>query len=101
MVSEKMALVEYSDTLAGRYSGGNKRKLSTAIALIGQPQVIFLVRFCRTKDALSIAFILGRAYNWNGSQSKAFLLECAARLGARRKVDCTNVTQAICTDFVQ
>ncbi|XP_065846636.1 phospholipid-transporting ATPase ABCA1-like isoform X2 [Oscarella lobularis] len=39
---EKMALVEYSDTLAGRYSGGNKRKLSTAIALIGQPQVIFL-----------------------------------------------------------
>lgn len=92
---EKMALVEYSDTLAGRYSGGNKRKLSTAIALIGQPEVIFLVRFFRTKDALFIAFILGRAYNWNGSHSKAFLLECAARLGARGKVDCANVTQAI------
>ena len=28
---------------AGTYSGGNKRKLSTAIALIGNPSIVFLV----------------------------------------------------------
>ena len=27
----------------GLYSGGNRRKLSTAIALVGNPRVIFLV----------------------------------------------------------
>ncbi|XP_071948273.1 ATP-binding cassette sub-family A member 2-like [Antedon mediterranea] len=38
----KLALVQYADRPAGTYSGGNKRKLSTAIALIGRPQVIFM-----------------------------------------------------------
>ncbi|KAH0625883.1 hypothetical protein JD844_034238 [Phrynosoma platyrhinos] len=38
-----LGLVQYADRPAGRYSGGNKRKLSTAIALIGAPPVIFLV----------------------------------------------------------
>lgn len=33
----------YADQLAGTYSGGNKRKLSTAIALIGCPPLILLV----------------------------------------------------------
>ncbi|KAL6118634.1 uncharacterized protein ACO6RY_03402 [Pungitius sinensis] len=39
---QKLGLVKYSSKSAGTYSGGNKRKLSTAIALIGCPQVIFL-----------------------------------------------------------
>ncbi|XP_072556139.1 phospholipid-transporting ATPase ABCA1 isoform X2 [Paramormyrops kingsleyae] len=39
---EKLGLTLYSDRKAGGYSGGNKRKLSTAIALIGAPPVIFL-----------------------------------------------------------
>lgn len=39
---EKMNLVKYRKVQAGTYSGGNKRKLSVAIALIGQPPVIFL-----------------------------------------------------------
>ncbi|KAJ3585197.1 hypothetical protein NHX12_013918 [Muraenolepis orangiensis] len=38
----KLGLVKYSDKSAGTYSGGNKRKLSTAMALIGCPPVIFL-----------------------------------------------------------
>ncbi|KAG9486662.1 hypothetical protein GDO78_006835 [Eleutherodactylus coqui] len=38
----KLGLVKYSDRCAGAYSGGNKRKLSTAIALIGGPPVVFL-----------------------------------------------------------
>ncbi|XP_071097331.1 ATP-binding cassette sub-family A member 2-like isoform X1 [Haliotis cracherodii] len=38
----KLGLSKYADKLSGTYSGGNKRKLSTAIALIGHPQVIFM-----------------------------------------------------------
>ena len=38
-----MGITQYADKLSGTYSGGNKRKLSTAIALIGHPPVIFLV----------------------------------------------------------
>ncbi|KAL3869286.1 hypothetical protein ACJMK2_041989, partial [Sinanodonta woodiana] len=38
----KLDLVRYSDKVSGSYSGGNKRKLSTAIALIGNPKIIFL-----------------------------------------------------------
>ena len=38
----KMGLAKYRDKQAGTLSGGNKRKLSTAIALVGNPQIIFL-----------------------------------------------------------
>ncbi|KAH0628410.1 hypothetical protein JD844_009534 [Phrynosoma platyrhinos] len=38
----KLGLVKYSEKYAGTYSGGNKRKLSTAMALIGGPPVVFL-----------------------------------------------------------
>ena len=40
---EKLELQMYADKPAGTYSGGNKRKLSTAIALLGNPPVVFLV----------------------------------------------------------
>ncbi|XP_077309012.1 retinal-specific phospholipid-transporting ATPase ABCA4 isoform X1 [Lithobates pipiens] len=39
---EKLGLKKYADQAAGTYSGGNKRKLSTAIALIGCPPVVLL-----------------------------------------------------------
>ncbi|XP_059192402.1 ATP-binding cassette sub-family A member 2 [Centropristis striata] len=39
---EKLELSKYADKPASTYSGGNKRKLSTAIALIGYPSLIFL-----------------------------------------------------------
>lgn len=35
-------LTKYRDVPAGTYSGGNKRKLSVAIALLGNPPVVFL-----------------------------------------------------------
>ncbi|XP_076023384.1 phospholipid-transporting ATPase ABCA1-like isoform X2 [Genypterus blacodes] len=38
----KLGLIKYVDKSAGSYSGGNMRKLSTAIALIGGPPVVFL-----------------------------------------------------------
>uniref|UniRef100_A0A8C3FS21 ABC transporter domain-containing protein n=1 Tax=Chrysemys picta bellii TaxID=8478 RepID=A0A8C3FS21_CHRPI len=37
-----LGLAQYADRPAGGYSGGNKRKLSTAIALLGAPPVVFL-----------------------------------------------------------
>ncbi|KAF5910024.1 ATP-binding cassette sub-family A member 1-like isoform X1 [Clarias magur] len=39
---KKLGLTRYAEQEAGGYSGGNKRKLSTAIALIGAPPVVFL-----------------------------------------------------------
>lgn len=41
---KKLGLVKYMDKSAGSYSGGNMRKLSTAMALIGGAPVVFLVR---------------------------------------------------------
>ncbi|PWA20139.1 hypothetical protein CCH79_00020528, partial [Gambusia affinis] len=38
----KLSLLKYADKRAGSYSGGNLRKLSTAISLIGAPPVVFL-----------------------------------------------------------
>ncbi|KAI7811411.1 putative ATP-binding cassette sub-family A member 1 [Triplophysa rosa] len=38
----KLGLMKYVDKEAGSYSGGNMRKLSTAMALIGGPPVVFL-----------------------------------------------------------
>uniref|UniRef100_A0A3Q1C7W4 P-type phospholipid transporter n=1 Tax=Amphiprion ocellaris TaxID=80972 RepID=A0A3Q1C7W4_AMPOC len=38
----KLSLAKYADKAAGSYSGGNMRKLSTAMALIGAPPVVFL-----------------------------------------------------------
>ncbi len=45
VVSDKikqMDLSQFENKLAGRLSGGNKRKLSVGIALIGSPQIVFL-----------------------------------------------------------
>jgi ABC-type multidrug transport system ATPase subunit len=38
----EMSLLEYRDRAAGSCSGGNKRKLSVGMAVIGEPPVIFL-----------------------------------------------------------
>ena len=38
----RLGLLEYADRPSFGYSGGIKRKLSTAIALIGNPPIVFL-----------------------------------------------------------
>ena len=38
----EMGLAEYQDRLAGTFSGGHKRKLSVAMAMIGEPSIVFL-----------------------------------------------------------
>ena len=45
IVSQKiheMGLQKYADRTAGTYSGGNKRKLMVALAMIGNPPIVFL-----------------------------------------------------------
>lgn len=38
----EMNLIEYRKRAAGKLSGGNKRKLNVALAMIGNPPVVFL-----------------------------------------------------------
>ncbi|CAL8069179.1 unnamed protein product [Calicophoron daubneyi] len=38
----ELSLAPHADKLSKAYSGGNRRKLSTAVALLGDPEVIFL-----------------------------------------------------------
>lgn len=45
------ALITYADRLASKLSGGNQRKLSLAIALIGNPAVILIDEFSTGIDA--------------------------------------------------
>ena len=39
----RLDLTEHSDKPASQYSGGNRRRLSAAIALLGAPQLLLLV----------------------------------------------------------
>ena len=41
--AKKLALTRYANKPSKTYSGGNKRKLSAAIALLGNPPLIFMV----------------------------------------------------------
>ena len=43
MALVKLQLKEHADKPVSAYSGGNRRKLSTAIALLARPPVVFLV----------------------------------------------------------
>ncbi|KAM8934126.1 uncharacterized protein RCH25_004525 [Pelodytes ibericus] len=38
----KMDLTQYKDRVTGNYSGGTRRKLSTALALVGRPSILLL-----------------------------------------------------------
>ncbi len=42
LLLSRLSLTEYADRPSGTYSGGNKRKLSVGIALIGNPPIVFL-----------------------------------------------------------
>lgn len=39
---KEMDLQEYKDQESGTLSGGNKRKLSVAMAMLGNPAIVFL-----------------------------------------------------------
>ncbi|XP_072524411.1 retinal-specific phospholipid-transporting ATPase ABCA4 isoform X1 [Salminus brasiliensis] len=60
---QKLGLSEYADRCAGTYSGGNKRKLSTAIAMIGCPPLVLLDEPTTGMDPHSRRFL------WNAIMS--------------------------------
>ena len=43
---QRLDLSAHADKLASQYSGGNRRKLSAAIALLGTPPLLLLVSCC-------------------------------------------------------
>ncbi|KAG7457171.1 hypothetical protein MATL_G00243640 [Megalops atlanticus] len=60
---QKLGLSEYAERCAGTYSGGNKRKLSTAIAMIGCPALVLLDEPTTGMDPHSRRFL------WNAIMS--------------------------------
>ncbi|XP_035808253.2 retinal-specific phospholipid-transporting ATPase ABCA4a isoform X2 [Amphiprion ocellaris] len=60
---QKLGLSEYAGRSAGTYSGGNRRKLSTAIAMIGCPALVLLDEPTTGMDPLSRRFL------WNSIMS--------------------------------
>ena len=56
---DRMKLRNYRDVIAKTYSGGNKRKLSVAIALLGRPPIILLDEPSSGMDPSS------RRFMWN------------------------------------
>ncbi|XP_049888886.1 retinal-specific phospholipid-transporting ATPase ABCA4 [Epinephelus moara] len=60
---QKLGLAEYAGRCAGTYSGGNKRKLSTAIAMIGCPALVLLDEPTTGMDPHSRRFL------WNAIMS--------------------------------
>ncbi|OWZ24407.1 ABCA1 lipid exporter [Phytophthora megakarya] len=60
VVDEKMKqlnLTVFENKLAGSLSGGNKRKLSVAIAMIGSPTILFLDEPSTGMDPVSRRFL--------------------------------------------
>ena len=62
---KKLALTRYANKPSKTYSGGNKRKLSTAMALIGNPPIIFLVRSHALKFCAPFGLGVWRCNNYS------------------------------------
>jgi len=56
-VVDQLNLANWADKLCGTYSGGNKRKLSTAMALVGDPPIVFLDEPTSGMDPTSRRFL--------------------------------------------
>ncbi len=100
---QKLGLFEYAGCTAGTYSGGNKRKLSTAIAMIGCPALLLLVRafLCdlfqnKIRIVTSVFFspVPGWANHRNGSSLSEVPLELHHECDSGRQGSGPYITQA-------
>jgi len=81
---ERLSLGQYADRQAGKYSGGNRRKLSVAIALIGNPPVVFLDEPSTGIDPVS------RRFMWD------FLIETMAQRAVVLTTHSMEECEALC-----
>ena len=102
---KRMALWNYRDKLAGDYSGGNKRKLSVAIALLGDPKVLYLdepstgmdahSRRYRTSNAAMIICLnlptIASRFMWD------LISQQAKNRAVRHRLGCASFTLHNCT----
>ncbi|XP_054847700.1 ATP-binding cassette sub-family A member 13 [Eublepharis macularius] len=82
----RLHLDAYADELVGTYSGGTKRKLSTALALVGKPHILLLDEPSSGMDPCS------KRYLWNAI-TKEVQEGCAAVLTSHSMEEC----EALCT----
>lgn len=68
-----MGLRQYADRLAGSYSGGNKRKLSVAVAMIGDPEVNTVTRMHVFFLVVCISSNNGGGWSWRQGVKEVIL----------------------------
>jgi len=85
---KQMTLESYADRISGGYSGGNKRKLSVAIAMIGGPELMFLDEPSTGMDPVA------RRYMWDViTKISTEWAQCAIILTTHSMEEC----EALCT----
>lgn len=70
----KVDIEKYKNTQVQFYSGGTKRKLNTAIAMIGSPRVIFLDEPTTGVDPKSRRFVWGCIKKFQNSENHSIIL---------------------------
>uniref|UniRef100_A0A0K0FV07 Retinal-specific ATP-binding cassette transporter (inferred by orthology to a human protein) n=1 Tax=Strongyloides venezuelensis TaxID=75913 RepID=A0A0K0FV07_STRVS len=88
-VLQQMSLKDYADKLSKDLSGGNKRKLQTGIAIIGNPNIIYLDEPTSGMDPKSQTFI------WNVIE-KLRKLDKTIIMCSHSMEECEIVCQKIC-----
>lgn len=71
---KKVDIEKYKNTQVQFYSGGTKRKLNTAIAMIGSPRVIFLDEPTTGVDPKSRRFVWGCIKKFQNSEHHSIIL---------------------------